>query len=107
MLKVYKIVLLSLVLAITASCSAKHEETEPKGITYKAAEVLVRQCQDINDFEFQQLLTKHEVTIKKQMSPHLYTVTWKDTDRSAGEVVQELKNTTMFCGVDRYQEPAQ
>ena len=105
MFKPYKMLLITTALALLASCSSKHEVMEPKGISYKAAEILVRQCQDISNLELNALFEKHEVTIKKQMSPHLYVVTWDDDDRSADEVVHELTSTTMFCGVDKYQVP--
>jgi len=104
MLKTSKLLLLVSMIALVASCSSKHETVEPKGISYKASEVLVRQCLDISNLEFKQLLEKHEVSIRKQMSPHLYIVTWDDDDRHADEVVHELTNTNMLCGVDKYQE---
>ena len=103
MLNTSKFVLLTGILALVVSCSAKHEDEEPTGITYIESEVLVRQCQDINNLEFKLLLEKHKLSIRKQMSPHLYIVTWDDDDRHADEVVHELKSTTMFCGVDKYQ----
>jgi len=104
MFKLSKLLIALAALSLVVSCSSKHESSEPAGISYKASEILVRQCQDISNLEFKQLLEKHEVTIKKQMSPHLYIMTWDDDDRHADEVVQELKNTTMMCGVDKYQE---
>jgi len=100
-----KMIIAISLLSILAGCSGKKDDTlEPKGLTYKSSEVLVRQCQDISDLEFMNLLEKHEVSVKKQMSPHLYIVTWDDGDRSAAQVIQDLKNTTMFCGVDKYLE---
>jgi len=104
MLKTSKLLLLVGMVTLVASCSSKHENPEPKGISYKASEVLVRQCQDISNLEFKQLLEQHDVTVRKQMSPHLYIVTWDDEDRHADEVVHELKSTNMLCGVDKYQE---
>lgn len=105
MLKTFKLLLVASILMVVAACSAKHKEVEPpKGMTYKAAEVLVRQCQDISNHEFQKLLAKHEVNIKKQISDHLYIVTWDDDDRKAGAVVHELVNTQMFCGVEKNKE---
>ena len=87
-----------------ASCSNKKDTAaEPEGIKYKASEITVRQCSDIGNQEFSDLLAKHDVSIKKQMSPHLYIATWDD-GRSADAVVSELKKTTMFCGVDRFLE---
>jgi len=104
MFKLSKLLIALAALSLLVSCSSKHEPTEPMGISYKANEVLVRQCQDISNLEFKQLLEKHEVTIKKQMSPHLYIVSWDDEDRHADEVVQELKGTSMMCGVEKYQK---
>ncbi len=87
-----------------ASCSSKKDTAaEPEGIKYKASEITVRQCLDIGNQEFNNLLAKHDIIIKKQMSPHLYIVTWDD-GRSADAVVAELKKTAMFCGVDKYLE---
>ena len=99
-----KLIIITFILSFMVSCSSKKDDTlEPAGISYKANEITVRQCSDIGNTEFNNLLEKHEVTIKKQMSPHLYIVTWDD-DRNADAVVSELKKTTMFCGVDKYQE---
>ncbi len=104
MSKTMKLILLTSLLSILVSCSSKKDDSlEPEGIKYKASEITVRQCSDIGNAEFNALLEKHEVSIKKQMSPHLYIVTWDD-DRNADAVVSELKKTTMFCGVDKYQE---
>lgn len=90
--------------SLMVGCSSKKDDTlEPAGISYKANEITVRQCADIDDHTFRTLLEDHDTSIKKQMSPHLYIVTWDD-DRHADEVVQELKQTTMFCGVDKYLE---
>jgi len=92
-------------LSLIVGCSGKKEVSpEPEGLKYKSSEILVRQCQDISDLEFMNLLEKHEVTVRKQMSPHLYIVTWDDEDRSAAQVIHDLKNTAMFCGVDKYLE---
>ncbi len=101
MLTTTKLICITFIFSLMASCSAKKDDTlEPAGIAYKTSEITVRQCLDIGNNEFHALLEKHEVTIKKQMSPHLYIVTWDD-DRSADEVVHELKKTAMFCGVDK------
>ncbi|HID36377.1 MAG TPA: hypothetical protein EYP39_03210 [Ghiorsea sp.] len=89
---------------LTACSGKKDDSNEPKGISYKASEITVRQCSDIGNQEFNTLLEKHEVSIKKQISPHLYIITWDDDDRTADDVVAELKRTTMFCGVDKYLE---
>jgi hypothetical protein len=98
-----KLILISFLLTL-ASCSNKKEDApEPEGIKYKASEITVRQCSDIGNQEFNTLLADHDVSVKKQMSPHLYIVNWDD-DRSADAVVSELKKTTMFCGVDKYME---
>ncbi|MBN4060550.1 hypothetical protein JYT78_00615 [bacterium AH-315-I20] len=100
-----KLVIITFILSLMVSCSSKKDDAlEPAGIAYKASEITVRQCSDIGNAEFNALLEKHDVSIKKQMSPHLYIITWDDDDRSADAVVQELKNTTMFCGVNKYQE---
>ena len=102
MSKIMKFVLLTSLLSILVSCSSKKDDSlEPAGINYKTSEITVRQCSDIGNAEFNALLEKHDVSIKKQMSPHLYIVTWGDDERSADTVVQELKNTTMFCGVNK------
>ncbi len=104
MSKVFLSILLLSSLTLITACSGKKEVSqEPEGISYKTNEVTVRQCADIDDQSFRTLLEDHDTSIKKQMSPHLYIVTWDD-DRHADEVVRELKNTTMFCGVDKYQE---
>ena len=96
-----KLIVITFILSFMVSCSSKKDDSlEPTGISYKTSEITVRQCSDIGNAEFNALLEKHEVTIKKQMSPHLYIVTWAD-DRNADAVVQELKNTTMFCGVNK------
>lgn len=93
----------TLALSISA-CSAKKESTEPAGITYKSRELIVRQCQDISNLEQAKLFEKHELTVRKQVSPHLYIVTWDDEDRNVDAVQHELKSTQMFCGVDKYQQ---
>ncbi|MDQ6984469.1 MAG: hypothetical protein Q9M44_07110, partial [Ghiorsea sp.] len=99
----FKLIVIAFILSLMASCSAKKDAApEPAGIAYKTSEITVRQCSDIGNAEFNALLEKHEVSIKKQMSPHLYIVTWDD-DRHADEVVKTLNDTTMFCGVDKYQ----
>jgi len=100
-----KMIIAISLLSLLVGCSGKKEDSlEPKGLTYKSSEILVRQCQDISDLAFMKLLEKYEVKVKKQMSPHLYIVTWDDEDRSTAQVIQDLKNTTMFCGVDKYLE---
>ncbi len=105
MLQTFKFFILAFVLVSITACSAKKEPSdEPKGLTYKSSEIIVRQCQDISDLELSKLFEKHKVTIKKQVSPHLYIVTWKVKDRKVDEVIHELKSTTMFCGVDKYLE---
>ena len=97
-----KLIVITFILSFMVSCSSKKDDSlEPAGINYKASEITVRQCSDIGNAEFNALLEKHDVSIKKQMSPHLYIVTWDDDERSADTVVQELKNTTMFCGVNK------
>jgi len=99
-----KLFIVLCVSSLMVACSSKKEvNLEPEGMSYKTNEITVRQCADIDDQSFRILLEDHDASIKKQMSPHLYIVTWDD-DRHADEVVQELKNTTMFCGVDKYQE---
>ena len=103
MFKTAKPLMMITALALLASCSAKHEE-EPKGIEYKASEILVRQCQDISNLELKQLFEEHEVEIKRQVSEHLYVVTWDDDDRSPDEVVHELEKTYKFCGVEKYKK---
>jgi len=104
MFKATRFILIVSILTLAVSCSSKKEVShEPEGISYKSSEITVRQCSDISNHEFNTLLKKHDVSVKKQMSPHLYIVTWDD-DRNADEVVYELKRTTMFCGVDRYLE---
>ena len=96
-----KLVCITFIFSLMVSCSSKKDDAlEPAGIAYKSSEITVRQCSDIGNAEFNALLEKHDVTIKKQMSPHLYIITWDD-DRNADKVVSELKNTTMFCGVDK------
>ena len=105
MSKLLKVLLITLTIGLITSCSSKKDDAlEPAGIAYKASEITVRQCSDIGNAEFNALLEKHDVSIRKQMSPHLYIITWDDDDRSADAVVQELKDTTMFCGVNKYQE---
>jgi hypothetical protein len=104
MLNTSKLIILTSILALMVSCSSKKEPSnEPSGISYKSSEVLVRQCSDISNHEQNTLFEDHEVTIKKQISPHLYIVTWDD-DRNADAVIHELKQTQKFCGLDRYQE---
>lgn len=100
-----KLIILTSILALMVSCSSKKEPAtnEPEGISYKSSEILVRQCSDISNHEQNTLFEDHEVTIKKQISPHLYIVTWDD-DRNADAVIHELKQTQKFCGLDRYQE---
>ncbi len=104
MFKMHKLLIITAVLALLASCSSKHEAEESKGLVFKTSEILVRQCKDISDLELKELFEEHEVEIKKQLSPHLYIVTWSDDDRSADEVVDELKKTYKFCGVDKSRE---
>jgi len=101
MLKTSNFLILAGILTLTASCSSKHDPEESKGMLFKSTEVLVRQCPDINNMELNALFKEHDVEIKKQISPHLYVVTWSDDDRKADEVVQELKNTHKLCGVDK------
>ncbi|MDQ7004099.1 MAG: hypothetical protein Q9N67_03930 [Ghiorsea sp.] len=99
-----KLLIVACISSLMVGCSSKKEVSqEPAGISYKTNEVTVRQCADISDMAFRKLLEDHDASIKKQMSPHLYIVTWDD-DRHADEVVYELKKTTMFCGVDKYEE---
>ncbi len=104
MFKTSRFFIISTALILLASCSSKHDIEGPKGISFKASEALVRQCQDISNLELAELFKEHEVEIKKQVSPHLYIITWDDDDRSADEVVHELNKTHKFCGVEKYQE---
>jgi len=103
MLKFSKLLMIVAGLALLASCSGKHDD-EPKGIEFKASEILVRQCQDISNLELKKLFEEHELEVKRQVSEHLYVVTWDDDDRSADEVVHELNRTQKFCGVEKYQK---
>lgn len=99
-----KLFIVVCVSSLMVGCSSKKEMSqEPAGISYKTNEITVRQCADIDDASFRKLLEDHDASIKKQMSPHLYIITWDD-DRHADEVVKELHDTTMFCGVDKYQD---
>ena len=104
MFKMHKLFITTAILSLLVSCSSKHEVEESKGLVFKTSEILVRQCNDISNLELNELFEEHEVTIKKQLSPHLYIITWSDDDRSADEVVHELKKTYNFCGVDKSQE---
>ncbi|MDX8386981.1 MAG: hypothetical protein R8M46_00405 [Ghiorsea sp.] len=100
-----KLLILVGILALLVSCSAKHEEPEEaKGMSYRAGELLVRQCQDISDYELSEIFKEHDVSIKKQVSPHLYVVTWADDDKGAEQVAHELKSTHKLCGVDKNPE---
>lgn len=99
--KTMQTMILAGTVCLLTACASKEISTEPKGITYKASELVVRQCQDISDLELARLFTEHEVSIRKQMSPHLYIITWKDDDRSVAQVQHELKSTQMFCGVEK------
>ncbi|OIP99604.1 MAG: hypothetical protein AUK35_06980 [Zetaproteobacteria bacterium CG2_30_46_52] len=99
--KLIQTVILAGSVLLLAACASKEMPEEPKGIAYKAGELVVRQCQDISDLELAKLFEEHEVTIRKQMSPHLYIVTWEDDDRSIAQVQHELKSTQMFCGVEK------
>ncbi|MDQ7001567.1 MAG: hypothetical protein Q9N02_02620 [Ghiorsea sp.] len=99
-----KLLVIACVSSLLVACSSKKDDSlEPAGISYKANEVTVRQCPDIDDASFRNLLEDHDASIKKQMSPHLYIITWGD-DRHADEVVKELHDTAMFCGVNKYSK---
>jgi len=104
MSNIIKLIIFTCALSFVSSCTTKHEVVdESKGIHYKTQEILVRQCADISNHELNQLLEAHEVSILRQVSPHLYVATWSD-GRHADAVVHALDSTTMFCGVDKYQK---
>jgi hypothetical protein len=105
MLNISKFLIFVGILGLLASCSPKHEEVEEsKGMTYRTGELLVRQCQDISDYELSEIFKAHEVSIKKQLSEHLYIVTCSDDDKGIEQVIHELKSTHKLCGVDKNLE---
>ena len=50
-----------------------------------------------------QLLQQHQVSLVKQSSPTIFTLSWSD-ERSAKQVIQDLqRSNTVFCGIESNQ----
>jgi hypothetical protein len=68
-----------------------------------ANELVAMLCSSQKHAQAIQLLKQHQVSLLKQSSPTILTLSWSD-ERSAKQVIQDLQQSnTVFCGIESNQ----
>jgi len=80
----------------TADCRNLLADNKVISQPVRAADVVVKACQ--GNLNILALLNRYSVQIKRQVSPQIVVVEWRD-NRSPEEVIHELRNSGKFCGV--------